>query len=123
MPGVPSVAARYPAWNCVTQRAKPCQCSASLHALPVLTCDGCARASCRATTAQVFVKSTWHVGDPYTRRYGTWATQHAEGDAGTDGELNENMYQYAIRCGLEQKSDAPSLSHTLLWAASPISRL
>ncbi len=47
---------------------------------------------------QVFVKSSWHVADPYTRRYGTWMTQHREGDAGTDGELNERLYRYAIRC-------------------------
>ncbi|PNH09425.1 hypothetical protein TSOC_003954 [Tetrabaena socialis] len=44
----------------------------------------------------VFVKSSWHVADPYTRRYGTWMTQHSEGDAGTDGEWNEQLYRYAI---------------------------
>ncbi|KAG2428138.1 hypothetical protein HXX76_011818 [Chlamydomonas incerta] len=45
---------------------------------------------------QIFVKSSWHVADPYTRRYSTWVTQHREGDAGTDGEWNEKLYKYAI---------------------------
>ncbi|GFR50778.1 hypothetical protein Agub_g13043 [Astrephomene gubernaculifera] len=44
----------------------------------------------------IFVKSSWHVADPYTRRYSTWVTQHKEGDAGTDGEWNEKLYRYAI---------------------------
>ncbi|KAG2428140.1 hypothetical protein HXX76_011820 [Chlamydomonas incerta] len=44
----------------------------------------------------IFVKSSWHVADPYTRRYSTWVTQHREGDAGTDGEWNEKLYKYAI---------------------------
>ncbi|GLI63148.1 hypothetical protein VaNZ11_006057 [Volvox africanus] len=44
----------------------------------------------------IFVKSSWHVADPYTRRYSLWMTQHREGDAGTDGEWNEKMYRYAI---------------------------
>ncbi|EFJ51845.1 hypothetical protein VOLCADRAFT_87431 [Volvox carteri f. nagariensis] len=44
----------------------------------------------------IFVKSSWHVADPYTRRYSLWMTQHREGDAGTDGEWNEKLYHYAI---------------------------
>ncbi|GIM10518.1 hypothetical protein Vretimale_14187 [Volvox reticuliferus] len=44
----------------------------------------------------IFVKSSWHVADPYTRRYSLWMTQHREGDAGTDGEWNEKLYRYAI---------------------------
>lgn len=47
----------------------------------------------------LFVKSSWHVADPYTQRYSLWESMHQEGDAGTDGALNIEMYRFAIRCG------------------------
>ncbi|GLC36222.1 hypothetical protein PLESTB_001367100 [Pleodorina starrii] len=52
----------------------------------------------------VFVKSSWHVADPYTRRYSLWMTQHREGDAGTDGEWNEKLYRYAISSEAQQSN-------------------
>jgi len=44
----------------------------------------------------VFVKSSWHVADPYTARYATWRSAHLEGRPGTEGQLNSTMYKYAI---------------------------
>lgn len=44
----------------------------------------------------VFVKASWHVGDPYTSRYSRWQLVHLTGDNGTAGQLNETMYRYAI---------------------------
>jgi hypothetical protein len=45
-------------------------------------------------TKQVFVKSSWHVADPYTQRYSRWALQHLLGDAGTGGSFNEPLYRW-----------------------------
>ncbi|KIZ07406.1 hypothetical protein MNEG_0542 [Monoraphidium neglectum] len=40
----------------------------------------------------VFVKSSWHVADPYTKRYSQWALQHLLGKPGTEGQFNEKLY-------------------------------
>lgn len=44
----------------------------------------------------IFVKSSWHVADPYTERYSQWHLHHLLGKAGTDGSFNELLYTYAI---------------------------
>ena len=44
----------------------------------------------------VFVKSSWHVGEPFTSHYSTWFAQHAHGAANTEGSFDELMYTYAI---------------------------
>lgn len=46
----------------------------------------------------VFVKSSWHVADPYTKRYSIWKIQHMSGDVGTEGELNLEMYRWVHGC-------------------------
>ncbi|PNH02581.1 hypothetical protein TSOC_011428, partial [Tetrabaena socialis] len=60
--------------------------------------------------AKVFVKSSWHVADPYTSRYARWRRQHIFGGSGTDGKFDKLMYHYAIR----QVVDRPgSITHTV----------
>ena len=46
----------------------------------------------------VFVKSSWHVAEPYTRRYTVWAEAHLAGEAGTAGRFDYTKHRYAIRC-------------------------
>lgn len=43
----------------------------------------------------VFVKSSWHVADPYSKRYSQWGLQHMMGQAGTEGRYNEVLYRFA----------------------------
>ena len=44
----------------------------------------------------VFVKSSWHVGEPFTSHYSTWLSDHAHGVAHTTGSFDQLMYTYAI---------------------------
>lgn len=44
----------------------------------------------------VFVKSSWHVAQPYVDAYTKWALALADGRAGTEGTFDESMYRYAI---------------------------
>ncbi|GAX85977.1 hypothetical protein CEUSTIGMA_g13393.t1 [Chlamydomonas eustigma] len=44
----------------------------------------------------VFVKSTWHVAEPYTRRYAGWLSRHRQGMSGTEGTTNQLLYKFAI---------------------------
>ena len=46
----------------------------------------------------VFVKSSWHVADPYSRRYAAWTEGHLEGRPGTEGTFDYTRYRFAIRC-------------------------
>lgn len=50
----------------------------------------------------VFVKSSWHVADPYTAAYTRWVSEHVAGGAGTAGKFNYYMYRYAIRWAVGQ---------------------
>jgi hypothetical protein len=45
----------------------------------------------------VFVKSTWHVAEPYTRLYAGWMRRHRLGKPGTEGMTNQLLYKFAIR--------------------------
>lgn len=42
---------------------------------------------------------SWHVSDPYTKRYSAWATAHLMGSPGTDGTFNPLLYRFAVRWG------------------------
>lgn len=53
----------------------------------------------------VFVKSSWHVADPYTRRYSHWALQHLLGRAGTDGSFDERLYRYGVSLAAQSPKD------------------
>ena len=44
----------------------------------------------------IFVKSSWHVGEPYTSKYSKWYTEIAHGSPNTNGNFDESMYTYAI---------------------------
>uniref|UniRef100_A0A383VTR6 Uncharacterized protein n=1 Tax=Tetradesmus obliquus TaxID=3088 RepID=A0A383VTR6_TETOB len=51
----------------------------------------------------VFVKSSWHVAEPYTKRYSQWQLQHLLGKSGTEGQYNRRLYLY----GVSKKAEAP----------------
>lgn len=44
----------------------------------------------------IFVKSSWHVGEPFTSHYSNWFLRHGQGAYNTDGQFDETMYLYAI---------------------------
>ena len=44
----------------------------------------------------MFVKESWHVGEPHLSRYTKWAREHYAGRAGTQGSFHEDLYRYAI---------------------------
>ena len=44
----------------------------------------------------IFVKSSWHVGEPFTSHYSDWFLRHGRGAHNTGGLFNETLYLYAI---------------------------
>ena len=44
----------------------------------------------------MFVKESWHVGEPFISRYTQWRRGHSVGKPGTEGTFNEAMYFYAM---------------------------
>lgn len=44
----------------------------------------------------VFIKASWHVGEPFTSKYSDWVLAHAEGRSTTQGTFDESLYHYAI---------------------------
>ncbi|CAL8465839.1 g5375 [Coccomyxa elongata] len=44
----------------------------------------------------VFLKASWHVGEPYTSHYTRWNLARATGDSNTAGTFDESQYYYAI---------------------------
>lgn len=44
----------------------------------------------------VFIKASWHVGEPFTSKYSDWLLAHAEGRPTTTGTFSEKLYHYAI---------------------------
>ena len=44
----------------------------------------------------MFVKESWHVGEPYLSRYTNWKSLHLAGEHGTNGYFNREMYKFAI---------------------------
>ena len=44
----------------------------------------------------LFVKSSWHVGEPFTTHYSKWFTEIARGSSNTQGQFDEIMYTYAV---------------------------
>jgi hypothetical protein len=44
----------------------------------------------------VFVKSSWHVGEPFTSHYTKWFMGHALGQDDTAGTFNEHLYRYGV---------------------------
>lgn len=44
----------------------------------------------------VFVKSSWSVGEPHLSRYTRWFEEHSNGDMGTQGSFDRELYYYAM---------------------------
>ncbi|GMH41535.1 hypothetical protein BSKO_09445 [Bryopsis sp. KO-2023] len=44
----------------------------------------------------LFVKTSWHVGDPFVKKYTSWRINQAAGKSNTEGAMDEQMYLYAI---------------------------
>lgn len=44
----------------------------------------------------MFLKASWHVGEPYVDKYTEWMMAQARGEDTTQGEFDEPMYRYAI---------------------------
>ena len=59
----------------------------------------------------VFVKASWHVADPYTRRYSAWHLGHQLGRAGTEGSFDDRMYRYAISEAAQHPKDLENAYH------------
>ena len=46
----------------------------------------------------VFIKASWHVGEPFAAKYAAWQTAILKGGNGAEGEFDEPMYRFAIEC-------------------------
>lgn len=46
----------------------------------------------------VFLKASWHVGEPFADKYALWRTRILRGQSSTAGAFDEPMYRYAIQC-------------------------
>jgi len=44
----------------------------------------------------VFIKSSWHVGEPFVDKYTQWFVEQATGADTAAGSFDEEMYYYAI---------------------------
>lgn len=44
----------------------------------------------------LFVKESWHVGEPHLSRYTKWKREHFNGRPGTGGVFNRDLYLYGI---------------------------
>lgn len=44
----------------------------------------------------MFVKESWHVGEPFLSRYTSWRKEHSAGRPGTEGSFDEDLYFYAM---------------------------
>lgn len=44
----------------------------------------------------VFLKTSWHVGDPFVGRYSEWFSKQAKGEDTSGGSFDQQMYRYAV---------------------------
>jgi hypothetical protein len=56
----------------------------------------------------VFVKSSWHVGEPFTSHYTKWFMGHALGQDNTAGQFNERLYRYGVSLKAQEPREAES---------------
>jgi len=54
----------------------------------------------------VFVKASWHVGEPFTSHYTKWFNGYALRQDNTAGTFNEPMYRYAVSVAAQEPPDA-----------------
>lgn len=53
----------------------------------------------------VFIKASWHVGEPHLSHYTRWMMGQAASDPNTRGSFNETMYRYAISPQAQEPPD------------------
>ena len=56
----------------------------------------------------VFLKASWHVGEPHTAHYSKWFLAQAQGSDNTAGAFDEPMYRYAISMEAQEPNNAES---------------
>ena len=56
----------------------------------------------------VFIKASWHVGEPFAAKYAAWQTTILKGGNGAEGEFDEPMYRFGIECAF------PNCTHRCL---------
>ncbi|KAK9818280.1 hypothetical protein WJX72_010022 [[Myrmecia] bisecta] len=61
----------------------------------------------------VFIKASWHVGEPHLSHYTNWFLGHAEGNANTGGSFYEPMYRYAISPEAQNPNNAEACFRVL----------
>ncbi|KAK9842595.1 hypothetical protein WJX81_008112 [Elliptochloris bilobata] len=54
----------------------------------------------------VFIKASWHVGEPHLSHYSSWFLGRADGAANTGGTFDERMYRYAIQPQAQEPNNA-----------------
>ena len=54
----------------------------------------------------VFIKASWHVGEPHLSHYTKWVLDHAEGMAHTKGSFDERMYRYGVSMEAQEPNRA-----------------
>ena len=54
----------------------------------------------------VFLKASWHVGEPHLSRYTSWFLGMAAGSDNTGGTFNEPLYRYAITLHAQDPNNA-----------------
>lgn len=54
----------------------------------------------------VFLKASWHVGEPHLSHYTKWVTAHANGEPGTHGSFDEPMYRYGVSLEAQEPNKA-----------------
>lgn len=45
----------------------------------------------------VFLKASWHVGEPFGDKYAAWQSKALRGESTTEGSFDEAMYRFAIQ--------------------------
>jgi hypothetical protein len=86
------------------------QCNNNVHPSRAGTYDGVSMHPFET----LFVKSSWHVADVYTRRYAAWTLGHMLGRPGTDGVTDRRLYLYAISERAQHPKDLESAYRPVL---------
>lgn len=63
----------------------------------------------------LFVKASWHVGQPYTDAYARWGLALAGGGAGTEGRFDETAYRFAISAAAQGPRSDACAGRSLNW--------
>ncbi|CAL5227685.1 g10693 [Coccomyxa viridis] len=66
----------------------------------------------------VFLKASWHVGEPHLSHYTRWFLSHADGDPHTSGKFREAQYRYAIQLEAQDPNNASACFRLPAWEAT-----